>query len=182
MSAYSFWFQTLSRNYDDVHGHPGRLISSGVAKNYRAADRFPRLSTVWIGSSNKSKDETAGTRFGAKWQRSSWPQEEPYASDLGAQIILERPISVRRDGVFDHLGEKRLCVIPHSHIFGACRCYCVGACRCFYADACCFCVGVCYHLREAQLARENVARAEAVSTDKRTGHRASSAACLEVLD
>lgn len=117
MSAYSFWFQTSSRNLDDVHGHPGRLISSGVAKNYRAADGFPRLSTVWIGGSNKSKDETAGTRFGAKWQRSSWPQEEPYASDFGPQIVSKRPMSVRRAGVFDHFCGKTSLRDPSQSYF-----------------------------------------------------------------
>lgn len=98
------WPQATRRCFSDFHDHPGRLISSGVVKNYRAADRFPRFSTARVGVSNESKDETAGTRLGAKWQRSLWPQEEPYASDLGAQIIFSRAMSVRRDGVFDHLG------------------------------------------------------------------------------
>lgn len=99
-----YWPQATKRCFGDFHDHPGRLISSGVVKNYRAADGFPWFPTVQVGVSNESKDETAGTRFGAKWQRSSWPQEEPYAFDLGAQIIFSRAMSVRRDGVFDHLG------------------------------------------------------------------------------
>ena len=99
-----YWSQATRRCFGDFHDHPGRLISSGVVKNYRAADRFPRFSTARVGVSNELKDETAGKRVGAMCRQSSWPHEKPYASDLGAHIIFSRPISVRRDGVFDHLG------------------------------------------------------------------------------